>query len=65
MEQSDFTLDRLFCFVGSFINGICMYLRIRPTLFQYQMMFVSFNSNTMGGNSGAGTANSDGVHPGF
>ena len=58
------------CFVGSscFVNVICMYLRIGPTIFPYQMMFVSFNSNTMRGNSGANTDNSDGAPnftPGF
>jgi len=39
-----------------------IYVHWCPTRFPYQMMFISFNSNTTGGTCGAGTTNPFGAH---
>jgi hypothetical protein len=39
------------------VGGSCLIYVICPTRFAYQMMFVSFNSNTKGVTIGAGTSN--------
>jgi hypothetical protein len=41
---------------------VFIYTNWCPTRLQYQMMFVSFTSNTTGVTCGAGTANPSGVH---
>jgi hypothetical protein len=45
----------------SFLNSCNIYLRIPSARFQYQTMFVSFNSSTNGDTSGTGTANASGT----